>query len=53
MSKKVDSTYRSGLCRAWIKVGNPASIAVQREGEQDLDEVSGTDSGGVCPVPVR
>ena len=31
VSKKVDSTYRSGPCRVWIKVRNPASIAVQRE----------------------
>ncbi len=31
VSKKVDSTYRSGPCRAWIKVRNPASVAVQRE----------------------
>jgi bifunctional non-homologous end joining protein LigD len=31
VSKKVDSTYRSGPCRVWIKVHNPASIAVQRE----------------------
>jgi bifunctional non-homologous end joining protein LigD len=31
VSKKVDSTYRSGLSRVWIKVRNPASIAVQRE----------------------
>ena len=30
VSKRVDGTYRSGLCRAWIKVRNPASI-VQRE----------------------
>jgi ATP-dependent DNA ligase len=30
-SKKVDSTYRSGPCRVWIKVRNPAGIAVQRE----------------------
>jgi ATP-dependent DNA ligase len=30
VSKKVDSTYRSGPSRAWIKVRNPASIAVQR-----------------------
>ena len=29
VSKKIDSTYRSGQC--WIKVRNPASIAVQRE----------------------
>ena len=31
VSKKVDSTYRSGPCRVWIKVRNPASLAVQRE----------------------
>jgi bifunctional non-homologous end joining protein LigD len=31
VSKKVDSTYRSGPCPVWIKVRNPASIAVQRE----------------------
>jgi bifunctional non-homologous end joining protein LigD len=31
VSKKVDRTYRSGPCRVWIKVLNPASIAVQRE----------------------
>ena len=31
VSKKIDSSYRSGPCRLWIKVRNPASIAVQRE----------------------
>jgi bifunctional non-homologous end joining protein LigD len=31
VSKKIDSTYRSGRCRVWMKVRNPASIAVQRE----------------------
>jgi ATP-dependent DNA ligase len=31
VSKRVDGTYRSGPCRVWIKVHNPASIAVQRE----------------------
>jgi autotransporter passenger strand-loop-strand repeat protein len=31
VSKKVDSTYQSGPCRVWIKVRNPASIAVLRE----------------------
>jgi bifunctional non-homologous end joining protein LigD len=31
VSKKVDGTYRSGPCRVWIKVRNPASVAVQRE----------------------
>jgi bifunctional non-homologous end joining protein LigD len=31
VSKKVDGTYRSGPCRMWIKVRNPASLAVRRE----------------------
>jgi bifunctional non-homologous end joining protein LigD len=31
VSKRVDDTYRSGPSRVWIKVRNPASIAVQRE----------------------
>jgi bifunctional non-homologous end joining protein LigD len=31
VSKKVDGTYRSGPCPVWIKVRNPASMAVQRE----------------------
>jgi bifunctional non-homologous end joining protein LigD len=31
VSKRIDSTYRSGRCRVWIKVRTPASIAVQRE----------------------
>jgi bifunctional non-homologous end joining protein LigD len=31
VSKRVDGTYRSGPSRVWIKVRNPASVAVQRE----------------------
>jgi bifunctional non-homologous end joining protein LigD len=31
VSKKIDSAYRSGPCRVWIKVRNPASLVVQRE----------------------
>jgi bifunctional non-homologous end joining protein LigD len=31
VSKKVDGAYQSGPCRVWIKVRNPASVAVQRE----------------------
>jgi bifunctional non-homologous end joining protein LigD len=31
VSKKIDSTYRSGPCPVWIKVRNPASIAEQRQ----------------------
>jgi bifunctional non-homologous end joining protein LigD len=30
VSKKVDGAYHSGPCRVWIKVRNPASIAVTR-----------------------
>jgi ATP-dependent DNA ligase len=30
-SKRGDGTCQSGPCRVWIKVRNPASIAVQRE----------------------
>jgi bifunctional non-homologous end joining protein LigD len=31
VSKRVDGAYQSGPCHVWIKVRNPASIAVQRE----------------------
>jgi hypothetical protein len=31
VSKRIDGTYRSGRCPVWIKVRNPASVAVQRE----------------------
>jgi bifunctional non-homologous end joining protein LigD len=31
VSKRIDSTYQSGPCRAGFKVRNPASIAVQRQ----------------------
>jgi bifunctional non-homologous end joining protein LigD len=31
VSKKVDGACQSGPCRVWIKVRNPASIAVQSE----------------------
>jgi bifunctional non-homologous end joining protein LigD len=34
VSKRVDGTYRSGPCPDWIKVRNPASLAVQRERSQ-------------------
>jgi bifunctional non-homologous end joining protein LigD len=34
VSKRIDSTYHSGACRVWIKVRNPASIAVQRERDE-------------------
>jgi ATP-dependent DNA ligase len=31
VSKRLGSPYRSGPHPAWVKVRNPASIAVQRE----------------------
>ena len=34
VSKPVEGAYRSGPCPVWIKVRNPASIAVQRERSQ-------------------
>ena len=34
VSKRFGSPYRSGPHAAWVKVRNPASIAVQRELEQ-------------------
>jgi bifunctional non-homologous end joining protein LigD len=40
VSKKVDGTYRFGPCRVWIKVRNPASIAVQREEERNLEPMN-------------
>jgi bifunctional non-homologous end joining protein LigD len=43
VSKRVDGTYRSGPCRLWIKVRNPASIAVQRERSE-----IGIDAPGSC-----
>jgi bifunctional non-homologous end joining protein LigD len=33
VSKRVDGRYRSGPCSVWVKVRNPASVAVQRERE--------------------
>ena len=38
VSKKVDGTYRSGSCSVWIKVRNPASIAVQRERSENWNK---------------
>jgi bifunctional non-homologous end joining protein LigD len=31
VSKRIDGPYRSRPCAVWIKVRNPASVAVQRE----------------------
>jgi bifunctional non-homologous end joining protein LigD len=36
VSKRKDSTYRSGRSPHWIKSKNPACAAVAREAEEDL-----------------
>jgi bifunctional non-homologous end joining protein LigD len=38
VSKRVDGTYRSGPCAVWIKVRNPAIVAVQRERSERCDD---------------
>jgi hypothetical protein len=47
VSKRVDGTYRSGPCPVWIKVRNPASIVVQRERSENLEQIS-VDFIGLC-----
>jgi bifunctional non-homologous end joining protein LigD len=42
VSKKVDGAYKSGPCRVWIKVRNPATIAVQRERSEIWNRRSGS-----------
>jgi hypothetical protein len=41
VAKRVDGTYRSGPCPAWVKVRNPASIAVQRERSEMWNRLPG------------
>ena len=38
VSKRIDAPYRSGPHSAWIKVRNPASIAVQRERSENWNK---------------
>ena len=38
VSKRIDAPYRSGPHTAWIKVRNPASIAVQRERSENWNK---------------
>jgi hypothetical protein len=38
VSKRVDAPYRSGPHSAWIKLRNPASIAVQRERSENWNK---------------
>jgi bifunctional non-homologous end joining protein LigD len=38
VSKRLGSPYRSGRSSAWIKVRNPASIAVQRERSENWNK---------------
>jgi bifunctional non-homologous end joining protein LigD len=40
VSKRVTAPYRSGRCPAWIKVKNPASVAVQRERSANWNPVT-------------
>ena len=35
LSKRVDSPYRSGPSKTWLKSKNPASDAVRREREEE------------------
>jgi ATP-dependent DNA ligase len=35
VSKRKDSTYRSGRCPDWLKSKNPVCEAVKREAEED------------------
>jgi bifunctional non-homologous end joining protein LigD len=35
VSKRIGSRYESGRCDAWVKVKNPAALAVRREREED------------------
>ena len=35
VSKRLDSPYRSGRTRDWLKFKNPAAPAVKREAEED------------------
>ena len=58
VSKRVDGTYRSGRCAAWIKVRNPACIAEQRERSENWNRrwglaVSTRNSGLVGTAPLR
>jgi ATP-dependent DNA ligase len=38
VSKRLGSPYRSGSHEAWVKVRNPASIAVQRERSENWNK---------------
>jgi hypothetical protein len=49
VSKKVDGTYQSGPCRVWIKVRNPASVALRRE----RSEIWNRRASGSAPTMTR
>jgi hypothetical protein len=40
VSKKVDGTYRSGPCRVWINVRNPASGRDAAGAQRDVEPMS-------------
>jgi ATP-dependent DNA ligase len=43
VSKRLGSPYRSGPHAAWVKVRNPASVAVQRERSEKWNKLNGVD----------
>jgi hypothetical protein len=40
VSKKVDGTYRSGLCRVWIEVRSPAGTALCSNSRRFLSDLA-------------
>jgi hypothetical protein len=52
VSKRVDGTYRSGPCPVWIKVRNPASIAVQLTSSSQIFWASSADFPLAARPPV-
>jgi bifunctional non-homologous end joining protein LigD len=48
VSKRIDAPYRSGRHSAWIKVRNPASIAVQRDRSENWNGVMRMNDPGVA-----
>ena len=51
VSKRADGAYQSDPCRVWIKVRNPASIAVQRERSENWNRRSVARRDPIPPPP--
>jgi hypothetical protein len=51
VSETVGGTYQSGRCSVWIKVLNPASIAVQRERSGDFGIAGGSEFDQKVALP--